>query len=605
MGGFVDDAEVLREFLTEGGEILADVDARLVDLERAPGDAELLNTVFRGFHTIKGGAGFLEAHALVDLCHRTENLFDLLRSEKLRLSSGLLDVVLDATAEVRRMFDDMQTGRAPGTASEALLEALAHAARGEGPQRAPVRTIIAEESRREARAEPRREPDWQAFYDSIVPPHAHKGKAVAPTPSTAPEAWAASKPANPSSGDKSKPRPSAARGEVHIAPREATLKIDTARFDHILDLSAEIGLIRTRLLKLTASSAQNNAPSAKDLSSVSAELDTLVSDLQNAVMKARMQPVARVFQKYGRLVRDLGRQLGKDIALELAGEDTEVDKTILEELNDPLVHLLRNAVDHGVESPDEREAAGKPRRATVRLSAAQAGDQIRVEIADDGKGMHAEKIRRRALDKGLITATQAAELEERDCLNLIFLPGFSTKDQVSDLSGRGVGMDVVKTNIRKLNGRMDIHSTPGKGSRFIISLPLTLAILPVLVLAENGQSYALPLSAVREVLDLSRERVQQVSGRPALVVRGEALPLVDLASALGGQPQAAPRYGAVVEWGQTRLVLGVAAVNGRDDVMVKPLGGVRPRGVAGATLTGDGKLVLVLNLNELIGGGAE
>jgi len=598
VAGLVDDADVLREFLTEGGEILAEVDARLLDLERSPGDAGQLNSVFRGFHTIKGGAGFLEAHALVDLCHRTENLFDLLRAGKLALNSAVLDVVLDATTEVRRMFDDMQTGRAPKPASEALLESLERAARGEAPQ--PTGVSAATTASRHPS-----EPDWQAFYDSIVPPHARKGKAAEPAPSTAPEARATSQPANSSAGEKSKPRPSAARGEVHIAPREATLKIDTARFDHILDLSAEIGLIRTRLLKLTTNCAQNNAPFARDLSSLSAELDTLVGDLQSAVMKARMQPVARVFQKYGRLVRDLGRQLGKDIALELAGEDTEVDKTILEELNDPLVHLLRNAVDHGVEGPEEREAAGKPRRATVRMSAAQAGDQIRIEIADDGKGMSAEKIRQRALDKGLITADQAAELQDRDCLNLIFLPGFSTKDQVSDLSGRGVGMDVVKTNIRKLNGRMDIDSVPGRGTRFIISLPLTLAILPVLVLSEGGQFYALPLSAVREVLDLARERVQHVAGRPALVVRGEALPLVGLASALGGQPHALPRYGAVVEWGQTRLVLGVAAVNGRDDVMVKPLGGVRPRGVAGATLAGDGQLVLVLNLNELIGGGAE
>jgi two-component system chemotaxis sensor kinase CheA len=330
------------------------------------------------------------------------------------------------------------------------------------------------------------------------------------------------------------------------------------------------------------------------------ELDTLVGDLQTAVMKARMQPVGRVFQKYIRLARDLARGLGKDVELALEGEDTEIDKSILEELNDPLVHLVRNAIDHGVDSPAERIAAGKPARAVVRLSARQEGDQIVIEIADDGRGMRAETIRAKALEKGLIGIDEAGALDERQSLNLIFLPGFSTKTVVTDVSGRGVGMDVVATSIRRLKGRIGIVSRPGRGTRFVITLPLTLAILPVLNLRLGAQPLALPLSCVHEIIAIDPAKVQRVGGRPALLLRGEVLPLVDLAHLLGRARSQAPEVGVIAQSGDTRLVLAVDATLGQDEVMVKPLGDFKPRGVAGATLSGDGELVLVLELAELL-----
>jgi two-component system chemotaxis sensor kinase CheA len=330
------------------------------------------------------------------------------------------------------------------------------------------------------------------------------------------------------------------------------------------------------------------------------QLDLLVSDLQNSVMKTRMQPIGRLFQKYPRIARDLARQLGKDVELVLSGEETEVDKTMIEDLADPLIHLIRNAVDHGVEDSDERLAAGKPSKSVVRLEARQEGDHIVLIIADDGRGMSAERIRAKAIEKGLITEEEANTLDERQSLHLIFLPGFSTKTQVSDVSGRGVGMDVVKTNIQKLNGNIDIRSEPGKGSVFIISLPLTLAILPVLLVLLGDQPFALPLSMVREILPIEHSKLQEVGGKATLVVRGEILPVVSLAKLLGWPQNQPPEYGVLMQAAERSFILAVDNFAGRDDAVIKSLEDFRPRGVAGVTTLSNGQIVLILDMKELL-----
>ncbi len=573
--------ELLGEFLAEAGDLLDDVDRRLVALEKTPRDAELLNTVFRGFHTIKGGAGFLDAAALVDLCHRTENLFDRLRSGKAQLSAGLMDTILAATGEVRRMFGEMASGAQPGAAAEPILAALA-AALEDDHVPAPAPSAVASAA---APAVAPGEIDWQRLYDAIVP---------RPT-------LAAAKPAPAAA-----PRAAAPRAAAPAVAPENTIRVDTARFDQILNLTGEVGLTKNRIACLRTMlmrGVTEGSDTLKTLDQVVGQMDTLVSDLQSAVMKARMQPVDRVFQKYNRLARDVARQIGKEADLEIDCGNTEVDKTILDALNDPLVHLVRNAVDHGIETPDEREAAGKPRKAKIRLSARQEGDRILIEVADDGRGMRPEAIRAKAVEKGLISADAAAGLEDRASLALILLPGFSTKEAVSDLSGRGVGMDVVKTNIEKLKGAIEIVSDPGRGSRFLISLPLTLAIMPVLMLEVCGQGYALPLSAVCEVLALEPSILRVVSGRPAMMVRGSALPLLDLAAPLG-RARAAPAAVAVIaKIGKEIVALAADVCHGQDEVMLKPLEGFKPRGVAGATLAGDGSLVVVLDLAELLAAG--
>ena len=384
--------------------------------------------------------------------------------------------------------------------------------------------------------------------------------------------------------------------------RESTIRVDTSRLDQVLNLSGEIGLTKNRLTSLRADilAGKNDSETLHALDQAVSQLDLLVSDLQNSVMKTRMQPIGRLFQKYPRIARDLARQLGKDVELVLAGEETEVDKTMIEDLADPLIHLIRNAVDHGVEMPLERQAAGKPAKSLVRLEARQEGDHIVLIIADDGKGMSAERIRAKAIEKGLISEEEANTLDERQSLNLIFLPGFSTKAQISDVSGRGVGMDVVKTNIQKLNGSIEIRSEPGKGSVFIISLPLTLAILPVLLVLLGGQPFALPLSLVREILPIEQERIQEVGGKETLVVRGEVLPVISLARLLGWPLERYPEYGVFMQTAERSFILAVDSFAGRDDAVIKSLEDFRPKGVAGVTTLSNGQIVLILDMKELL-----
>ena len=392
------------------------------------------------------------------------------------------------------------------------------------------------------------------------------------------------------------------RAEEKIATRESTIRVDTARLDQVLNLSGEIGLTKNRLTSLRADilAGRNDSETLHALDQAVSQLDLLVSDLQNSVMKTRMQPIGRLFQKYPRIARDLARQLGKDVELALVGEETEVDKTMIEDLADPLVHLVRNAVDHGVESSDERLAAGKPAKSVVRLEARQEGDHIVLIIADDGRGMSPERIRAKAIEKGLINEEEANTLDDRQSLNLIFLPGFSTMTQASAVSGRGVGMDVVKTNIQKLNGSVEIRSEIGKGSVFLISLPLTLAILPVLLVLLGDQPFALPLSMVREILPIEKEKMQEVGGKETLVVRGEVLPVVALSRLLGWPQLQTPEYGVLMQTAERSFILSVDSFAGRDDAVIKSLDDFRPRGVAGVTTLSNGQIVLILDMKELL-----
>ncbi|RZS78720.1 two-component system chemotaxis sensor kinase CheA [Pigmentiphaga kullae] len=598
--------DLLADFLTEASDLLDDVDIGLVELEQRPDDAGLLNQVFRGFHTVKGGAGFLEATPLVELCHRGENLLDLLRGGSLRITPEIMDVILAATGEVRRMFSEMERGAMPEAAPAGLLLALEAAAKGEAVDTSALRAdslpaaaaaeashVLAHAAAPGARADG--EPDWLGYYRA----------AFGDPPGMKAEAAPVQEAGAPTSSRPYRPEMLAPVGGAQAVAKDATIRVDTARFDQILNLSGEIGLTKNRLSclrdALLGASRRDDA-AAETLDAVFSQLDTLVSDLQSAVMMARMQPVGRVFQKYSRLARDLARQLGKDVELNITGGETEVDKTILDELNDPLVHLIRNAVDHGIETMVERRSVGKPARGTVHLSARQTGDSIVIEVSDDGRGMDPDVIRRKAIEKGVISAEDAAVLDNAHCLQLIFLPGFSTRSEVSDLSGRGVGMDVVKTNIEKLKGQIDIQSAPGMGSHIVISLPLTLAILPVLMLKLVDQPYAIPLSVVREIIPLRQEEMHTVGSNQALTIRGEILPVIDLAVLLGRQREEPPSLAVVLAYGERQLVLGVDGFIGQDEVMIKPLEGIHPKGVAGATLSGDGTLVLVLEMKQLLEG---
>jgi len=607
MSAFQGMEELLQDFLTEASELLSDVDNKLVELEKRPADRKLLNDIFRGFHTIKGGAGFLNVTELVALCHLTENLFDKLRIGEMSLDAASMDVILDATATVRRMFDCLAQSAMPPAASPTLLAALQATLDGKGVVSAQTPSNTSTERKAVAPTAQANSDavDWSALYDAVT---GQVSRSAVPVLQTVPPAEEA-RGQNWPHGRRASDQPDvdgmrAGRRDTDkvVVSAESTIRIDTARLDQVLNLSGEIGLAKNRLncLRTDLLQGRSDAETLRELDQAVSHLDLLVGDLQNAVMKTRMQPVGRLFQKYPRVARDLARQLGKQVNLELSGEDTELDKTMIEDLNDPLIHLVRNAVDHGIETAEERAAQRKPAVSVVRLSAQQIGDHIIIEVTDDGRGMRPDVLRRKAVEKGLLEPDVAANMDDQEALRLVFLPGFSTKDAISSVSGRGVGMDVVKTNIQRLNGRIDIRSVIGEGTTFTIHLPLTLAILPVLVIKLGDQPFAVPLSLVREIMPINPDEVQEVSGRATMTIRNEVLPIRSLAGMIGWPVSKPPAFGVLMQSSLRSFVLAVDGFVGRDDVVIKPLEDIKPKGVAGATLSGDGSVVLVLDMEQLL-----
>lgn len=617
MSDFAGMDDLLQDFLVEAGDLLSGVDNKLVDLERAPNDKGLLNDIFRGFHTIKGGAGFLNATELVTLCHLTENLFDKLRNGELGITPEVMDVILSSTGAVRDMFGYLEQGVQPVAADPHLIDNLRLAIAGSlsAAARSVPEVVPAPVAVQAKAPEAKDGLDWNALFTTVT--------GALPAAAAAPEVPAAPPvPMHQSDDELARKSPEqiikaavgrratdkpGASGPVgrrdSEKQRDNSIRVDTARLDQVLNLSGEIGLTKNRLNALRSDilNGRSDTETLHALDLAVSQLDLLVSDLQNAVMKTRMQPIGRLFQKYPRIARDLARNLGKDVELVLSGEETEIDKTMIEDLSDPIIHLIRNAVDHGVEEIQERLANGKPEKSIVRLEARQEGDHIVILVADDGRGMNAERLRAKAVEKGLITDEEANTMDERQSYNLVFLPGFSMASQISDVSGRGVGMDVVRTNIQKLNGSIEIRSNLGKGTTFVISLPLTLAILPVLLVRLGEQPFAVPLSMVREILPIEPAEVQEVGGRATMVVRGEVLPIMPLSSLLGWDPVQTPEYGVLMQSAEQSFILAIDSFAGREDAVIKSLDDFRPKGVAGVTTLSNGQIVLILDMKELLG----
>lgn len=610
--------EIAADFLIEAQEILDRLGEQLVTLEQDPGDNEQLNAVFRGFHTLKGGAGFLGIQAMVHLCHAAEEALGMVRAGKATLEADHFDAAQQSLDWLQRMLDavgageepphapatliaqfDVDTGGAPAARAapavaaprpaasggddlisddefEALLDQL-HGAAAPTAQAAPsvAGDLISED-------------EFEALLDQL-----HGGAA----PGAAAAAAAAPKPAAPRPPAPA-PAPSAApaRPAARASEAEQTIRVDTKRLDAIVNLVGELVLSRNRLKTLRARLRD------EELDRAVSGLDIATARLQNAVMRTRMQPVGKVFSRFPKVARDVARSLKKEVDLELIGADTELDRNLVEALSDPLVHLVRNAIDHGIELPDLREATGKPRSGQVRLAAQQEGDYVTIEIRDDGAGIDPERLRDKALEKGLIEPEAAARLSHDECLQLIFLPGFSTKAEITDISGRGVGMDVVQSRIRELSGQIQIHSQLGRGSRFLIRVPLTLAILPTLLVQAGDPVYALPLARVMEVLHAPASSLRWFDGQAVLDRQSNTLPLVDLRRWLGVEAIKAPLLTIVVlQMGDQRFGLVVDQVRGREEVVIKPLPrAVRGlRGYAGATLIGDGRMALILDVDGL------
>ncbi len=613
MSDFQGMEDLLQDFLVEATDLLSDVDNKLVDLEKSPSDKGLLNDIFRGFHTIKGGAGFLSATELVTLCHLTENLFDRLRNGEIAITTAVMDTIMEATGTVRDMFGSLEQGVQPRPAAAPLLDNLRAAIAGEVVAAAPPPVTAVAPAPVAQSSAPTNGPDWASLHGAVTsetptivapvaaPPVLHTdvtGKSPEEIIQQAVGRRATDKPGVPAVGGRRETEKTSRSGGG-----DNSIRVDTVRLDQVLNLSGEIGLTKNRLNSLRSDilNGRNDSDTLHALDQAVSQLDLLVSDLQNAVMKTRMQPIGRLFQKYPRIARDLARSLGKDVELVLIGEETEIDKTMIEDLSDPIIHLIRNAVDHGIEPTADRLAAGKPPKSEVRLEARQEGDHILLLISDDGRGMNPEKLRAKALEKGLITDEEANVMDERQSFNLVFLPGFSTKDAITDVSGRGVGMDVVKTNIQKLNGSIETKSVLGKGTTFVISLPLTLAILPVLLVQLGQQPFAVPLSMVREILPIDVSEVQEVGGRATMVVRGEVMPIYPLNYMLGWVPERVPEYGVLMQTAEQTFILAIDGFMGREDAVIKSLDDFRPKGVAGVTTLSNGQIVLILDIKELIG----
>ncbi|MES9935501.1 MAG: chemotaxis protein CheA [Sedimenticola sp.] len=695
--------EILQDFLVEAGEILDQLNSQLVELEQNPEDYELLNAVFRGFHTIKGGAGFLSFDALVDVCHRSEDVFNVLRQGQRRVDASLMDVILQALDVVNDMFEQIRSGKEPLPTEQSLLQRLERfsvpaqeedaAGEPEGSENAPATEPGPEtETEPEPEAEPGQsapavsgggdditEDEFEALLDQLHGKGKHGGAPVNEIPEVPPQPAApgdaaqavesgadasdeisedefealldqlhgkgkhggvpqhevaeekqeaaglkpaspaverptAQQPAAESEGQQQKSdaapkrqptgRPAKA-GADKSAPRraasaESTVRIDTAKLDDIMNMVGELVLVRNRLSTLKARTGDD------EIANAIANLDVVTSNLQNAVMMTRMLPVKKVFGRFPRVVRDLARSLKKEIELVMSGEDTHLDKNLVEALADPMVHLIRNAVDHGVEAPDLREKIGKPRKGTLTLTAEQEGDHILLAISDDGRGMDPETLRRRAVDKGLMDKATAERLDDKECFNLIFHAGLSTKKEISDVSGRGVGMDVVKTRISQMNGSVDIESSLGQGTTITIRLPLTLAILPTLMIIVDGQTFALPLSSVVEILNPDLTEINVVDGQRMLLVRERALPLFYMKELLtsGAESEEDRDQGhvVIVNVGNMQAGLVVDGLIGQEEVVIKPLGAFLhdSEGMAGATITGDGKIALILDVPGLM-----
>ncbi|ATD62589.1 MAG: chemotaxis protein CheA [Janthinobacterium svalbardensis] len=615
--------DMLKDFVVEAMDLAVNVEEHLLRLERDPDNKETLNAVFRSFHTIKGGAGFMGLPALVAACHLTENLFDALRTGAAPVTPIAIEAALQASGFVADQLTELANGAAPESLPampEELEHILTNAIEGKGMDaHAPAAAVVAEVAvvvAEVAVAAPAAAVstasadglDWEGMYNAVVP----AGSQIAAAPAAAVAAAPAAVAAAPAAAAAAKPAAKAwdgaerrdERPEVrHAAPvKEDSIRVDAVKLDALLEVAGEsvqaanqAAVLLERLLqfKFEGQAATLMATLAETLERAS----RYSTELQRATLATRMQPVGRLFQKFPRLVRELAKDLGKDVELTIEGAETEVDRVVVDSLYDPLVHMLRNSLDHGVESPEARLAAGKPAKSYISLKAWQEANSVMIVLQDDGKGMDPAFLRSKAQQKGLIS--ENAQLSNDECFQLVFLPGFSTKEVASSVSGRGVGMDVVKTAVEKNRGAIHIESTLGKGTKFAIRLPIELSIVPTMLVSTSGAALALPMAVVQRVVELP-ETFMEVGGAPVLKDQGRPLPVRSLAGALGYEA-CSERVGIVVAAPQP-YILAVAAVDGTADLVIKPMTAITVEGITGTARSAEGELVLVVGLSFLMDG---
>ncbi len=614
--------EIFNEFVVEAEENLQKVEENLLELEKDPQNEELLNATFRAMHTLKGGAGFLGLNAIVEVAHAAEDVLGKLRSGELTLTPEINDAILEAVDFIRSALQRYEAGEDVETPSD-LVKKLRELQQGGIPTVKEEKEESLEELLdRFGFSHLKGKPIEEVLEELILlPPDERpteliealdrlvaKGEASQPQTEEPVEEKGIEKAeevAEAKQEEVKEPPKEEKKPEKKVQPKtegEKVLRIDVNKIEDLMNLVGELVLERNRLLRVFQRLQEEyRSKTVDDLETVMSSLDRIVGDLQLAVMKTRMQPVKRLFQKFPRVVRDLARMLGKEVELVLEGEDAEMDKTVLEKLEEPLIHLIRNAVDHGIEPPDERERLGKPRKGTVKLSAYYHGDRIFIEIADDGRGIDIEKVKQKALEKGLISPDRAEKMTEKDVLFLIFHPGFSTAEGVSQVSGRGVGMDVVMNTVTAFRGTIDIETERGKGTKITLSFPLTVGIIRSLLVSVNGKFFAIPIHSVLEIIQGEDAQITTVSGKEVLILRELTIPLINLGEALEME-NSRVGYVIVSQVGSQKVAFTVEDLFGDEEVVVKPLGKIigEVRGISGATITGDGKVVLILDLDGIL-----
>jgi len=598
--------EIVESFIIETKEILDKLDVDLVEMEKRPDDIDLLNSVFRHFHTIKGTSSFLGLDKLTGVTHKGEDILNKLRKAEVSLNPTIMDSLLAAYDKMKSLLYSIEEFQNEDIDVDDTVKELTDLILALENKDVKIEKKKTQKKKTQKKT---KEKTGVSKKTNIITPDVNE-EAIPDLQSDSDNVEEISE--NIDSESKQQSEDNAVK--VEKAKQDSTkkvensIRVDVERLDELLNIVSELVLGRNRLAQVNSEFALENEGTkfSRDLFDVTKQIDLMTNELQLVVMKTRMIKIGKVFNKFPRLVRDLSRDAKKQIDIVIKGEETELDKTLIEEINDPLVHLVRNSVDHGIENPEVRKANGKNPTGTLTLSAEHEGNNIIITIQDDGKGIDPEIIKSKAVSKGLISAEKAKELTRQEILNLIFIPGFSTAEVVTNISGRGVGMDVVKTNITKLRGIINIESTPGVGTKIVIKLPLTLAIIPGMIVKVKDQSIVIPLNTVIEVLRVHRENIYSVNQKPVIKMRDSVLPLVSVEEILYGfenkDENKIWQYVVVVGIAEKSYGIKVDSLIGQKEVVIKSLGNYfgKVPGIAGSTILGDGSVVMIVDVNELL-----
>ena len=643
--------EILESFLIETREILEKLDVDLMELEKRAEDQELLNQVFRSFHTIKGTSGFFGLNKLTSITHKCEDILNKLRKGEAKLNSGIMDSILLSYDKIRDLLVSIETNFNENVDIDKALVDLTKTLESlekNGSNKVSDNKVKGSPVKRKTKT---KEPVKKSKTSGRIKKTkksgtANRSKKSVTVKNKKPKSIKGDKSVsdnritqeleeiksveeieeeifeqeeieenivteeNKSETDgsnNSKNEKNAITRLKEIRQKDNTIRVDVERLDELLNIASELVLGRNRLAQVSSEFAleYEGTKLSRDLAEATRQIDLMMNELQLVVMKTRMVKIGKVFNRFPRVVRDLSKESSKNVKLDLKGEETELDKTLIEEINDPLVHLVRNSIDHGIESPEERKKIGKDPTGTITLSAEHEGNHIIITIEDDGKGIDPEIIKEKAISKGLISKEKAKELATNDAYNLIFLPGFSTAEVVTNISGRGVGMDVVKTNVTKLRGLINIESKVGKGTKIIIKLPLTLAIIPGMIVKINEQSMVIPLNSIIEVVRVHLDNINTISGREVIRMRDSVIPLIGIDELLNGVSYSEDKvwqYVVIVGIAEKRFGIKVDHLIGQKEIVIKSLGTYLGtiEGIAGSTILGDGTVIMILDVGELI-----